>query len=55
MAKLEAGDKAPSFELMDQSGKAVKLSDFKGKKVLARIIPQVNKQMYILSLNHLIW
>lgn len=29
---LKVGDKAPDFELTDTTGKAVKLSDFKGKK-----------------------
>lgn len=31
-SKLKAGDKAPDFTLSNQSGKKVKLSDFKGKK-----------------------
>ncbi|MBI2821576.1 MAG: redoxin domain-containing protein [Acidobacteria bacterium] len=29
---LKVGDPAPDFELPDQSGKIVRLSDFKGKK-----------------------
>lgn len=29
---LKVGDNAPQFELTDTTGKAVKLSDFKGKK-----------------------
>ena len=29
---LEIGDKAPEFNLVDDSGNEVKLSDFKGKK-----------------------
>ena len=32
---LEVGDKAPDFELQDQDGKAVRLSDFSGKKNVA--------------------
>jgi peroxiredoxin Q/BCP len=32
MKKLQEGDKAPDFTLSDQSGKVVKLSQFKGKK-----------------------
>jgi peroxiredoxin len=31
-AELKVGDKAPDFTLPDQNGKAVKLSDFLGKK-----------------------
>jgi peroxiredoxin Q/BCP len=36
---LEAGDKAPNFKLSDQSGNTVKLSDFKGRKVLVYFYP----------------
>lgn len=42
MTKLKAGDKAPSFKLMDQTGKTVKLSDFKGKKVLVYFYPKAD-------------
>ena len=31
---VKAGDKAPAFSLEDQQGKTVKLSDFKGRKLL---------------------
>ena len=31
---LEVGRKAPDFALEDEAGKVVKLSDFKGKRVL---------------------
>jgi peroxiredoxin Q/BCP len=34
MAQLKTGDMAPHFELVDQAGKKVKLSDFKGHKLL---------------------
>ncbi len=34
MATLKPGDKAPAFTLVDQSGRKVKLSDYKGRKVL---------------------
>jgi peroxiredoxin Q/BCP len=36
---LEAGDKAPSFSLSDQAGNTVKLSDFKGRKVMVFFYP----------------
>ena len=31
---LKTGDKAPDFEVNDQDGNAIKLSDFKGRKVV---------------------
>jgi peroxiredoxin Q/BCP len=40
MAKLEEGMKAPSFSLKDTYGKIVKLSDFKGKKVILYFYPK---------------
>jgi len=39
MAKLEDGDKAPAFSLKDDTGKAVKLSGFKGRKVVVYFYP----------------
>lgn len=40
MPKVEVGDTAPDFELEDQSGKKVRLSQFKGKKnVLLAFFP----------------
>ena len=34
MAELKEGSKAPAFSLTDDSGKTVKLSDYKGKIVV---------------------
>ncbi len=38
--KLEVGQKAPEFELPDHSGKLVRLSDFRGKKVILYFYPK---------------
>lgn len=40
MARLEAGDKAPAFTLKDHNGQSVKLSDFKGSKVVVYFYPK---------------
>ena len=37
---LEPGDKAPDFTLLDQDGNKVKLSSFKGRKVLVYFYPK---------------
>jgi peroxiredoxin Q/BCP len=42
MATLTPGDKAPTFTLQDQSGGKVKLSDFKGRKVLVYFYPKAD-------------
>jgi peroxiredoxin Q/BCP len=39
---IEVGKKAPAFNLKDQSGKNVKLSDLKGKKVVLYFYPKDN-------------
>ncbi|UII19787.1 thioredoxin-dependent thiol peroxidase [Fulvivirga ligni] len=40
--KLQEGDQAPDFEVNDQNGKTVKLSDYKGKKVVLYFYPKDN-------------
>jgi thioredoxin-dependent peroxiredoxin len=42
MAKLEVGDKAPAFALKDQHGKLVRLSTFKGKRVVVYFYPKAD-------------
>ena len=39
MAKLETGATAPAFTLPDQDGKPVKLSDYKGQRVIVYFYP----------------
>jgi peroxiredoxin len=55
---IEIGNKAPEFVLKDQNGKTVKLSSFKGKKVLLSFRPLAwtsvcHDQMRLLEVNHL--
>lgn len=40
MKVIKVGDQAPSFEAIDESGKKVSLSDFKGKKVVLYFYPK---------------
>jgi peroxiredoxin Q/BCP len=40
--KLESGQKAPAFEGLDENGKTVKLSDFKGSKLILYFYPKDN-------------
>ena len=42
MAHLNIGDPAPDFTLVEQEGKTVKLSDFKGKKLLLYFYPKAD-------------
>ena len=39
MPRLEVGDKAPAFSLTDADGNTVKLSDYKGRKVIVYFYP----------------
>jgi peroxiredoxin Q/BCP len=39
---LTSGDKAPAFSLSDQHGNKVKLTDFKGRKVLVYFYPKAD-------------
>lgn len=40
MPELQAGDRAPDFELPDDSGKRVKLSSFRGQPVVLYFYPE---------------
>ncbi|HNV01680.1 MAG TPA: thioredoxin-dependent thiol peroxidase [Vicinamibacterales bacterium] len=42
MAQLKVGDRAPAFALEDQRGRTVRLSDFKGRKLLVYFYPKAN-------------
>ena len=42
MTTLKAGDKAPNFEALDQSGNIVKLSDYEGKKLVLFFYPKAS-------------
>jgi peroxiredoxin Q/BCP len=39
---IEQGDEAPDFELPDQNGRAVKLSDFRGQPVVVYFYPKAS-------------
>jgi peroxiredoxin Q/BCP len=39
---LEVGKKAPGFALSDEEGRTVKLSDFKGRRVVVFFYPKAN-------------
>ena len=42
MTTLKAGDKAPNFEALDQSGNTIKLLDYKGKKLVLFFYPKAS-------------
>ena len=42
MGQLKEGSKAPIFEGIDQNGKAIKLTDFTGKRVVLYFYPKDN-------------
>jgi peroxiredoxin Q/BCP len=39
---IEPGDKAPDFELLDQDGRPLKLSDFRGQRVVLYFYPKAD-------------
>jgi peroxiredoxin Q/BCP len=39
---IEQGDKAPDFELPDQDGRAVRLGDFRGQRVVVYFYPKAD-------------
>ncbi len=39
---LKAGDQAPDFEVQDHLGEKVRLSDFRGRKVLLWFYPKAD-------------
>jgi peroxiredoxin Q/BCP len=42
VAQLKVGSRAPAFTLTDQRGKKVKLSDYKGKRVVVYFYPRAD-------------
>ena len=40
MKKLQVGDLAPQFTLLNQDNQPISLSDFKGKKILVYFYPK---------------
>jgi thioredoxin-dependent peroxiredoxin len=39
---IEAGDRAPDFEIPDQDGRAIRLSDLSGKPVVVYFYPKAD-------------
>ena len=42
MNTLKVGDRTPNFEAKDQDGNSIKLSDYKGKKLVVFFYPKAN-------------
>ncbi|MCU0917775.1 MAG: thioredoxin-dependent thiol peroxidase [Planctomycetes bacterium] len=42
MVRLQVGDRAPSFSLVDQNGRRVSLADFHGTRLLLYFYPKAN-------------
>jgi peroxiredoxin Q/BCP len=42
MVTLKEGDKAPGFKAIDQDGKTISLSDYKGKKLVLYFYPEAD-------------
>lgn len=42
MKTLQAGDKAPNFEALDEQGNTIKLSDYSGKKLVVFFYPKAS-------------
>ena len=42
MTTLKVGDKAPNFEALDEQGNIIKLSDYKGKKLVLFFYPKAS-------------
>ena len=42
VSRLEAGERAPAFTLVDQHGKKVKLSDFAGRRLVVYFYPKAD-------------
>lgn len=42
MTRLQPGDRAPSFALVDQAGRTVRLEDYRGRKLLLYFYPKAD-------------
>lgn len=42
MTTLQVGDKAPNFKALDEQGKTISLTDYKGKKLIVFFYPKAN-------------